>query len=237
MVKASHTLQNNIITFLPKVVGLVSAIPAKNFIPDWYKSQDGYNHFNHPTIKRCIPVFDAMTQGYIMVAQSDITVDSNNPGGLIVNTDNDFDNQLISQHDIYQYDKYPIPEGYHRHVLRIHPMFGVQTPEGYSSLFINPIHGGSKNMVALTGLIDTDSFIADGHLSFFVKENTIFKIKKGTPIIQVIPIKRDAWEAEELSVEESIQAIRNQDNAGIIIDGQHQSGAYKKLFHSTKSFK
>ena len=229
--------QAKAINFFPKADGLILPTAAKNSLPDWYKDQGSRNHFDHPTIKRCMPIFDAMSSGYFLVAQSDITVDSTNPGGLIISSDNDFDGVLFSQHDFYQYDKYPIPLGYHSHVLRIHPMWSVQTPKGYSSLFINPVHNGPKNINALTGLIDTDNFISDGHLSFFVAENTVFKIKKGTPIIQVVPIRRESWESVEMSVQDSTEAIKAQDSAGIIIDGEHQSGAYKKLFHVQKSFK
>jgi hypothetical protein len=116
-------------------------------------------------------------------------------------------------------------------------MWSVKTPEGYSSLFINPIHGGSRNLLAVSGLIDTDSFISDGHLSFFVKSNNIFKIKKGTPIIQVIPFKRESWDSIEVSVAEAKDEILKQDGMGIIVDKEHQLGGYKKIFHSTKSFK
>ena len=237
MGKVKAILQNKIIKFFPKADGLDKPIPARGLVPDWYKNQNSYDSYNHPTVKRCIPIFDAMTSGYYLVAQSDITVDSSNPGGLITTSSNTFNGQLFSQHDLSQYDSYPIPDGYHKHLLRIHPMWAVRTPEEYSSLFINPIHGGSKNILAVSGLIDTDSFIADGHLSFFVKENTTFKIKKGTPIIQVIPVKRDEWEAEEATLADSIEAIKKQDNSGILVDGVHQTGSYKKLFHSTKSFK
>jgi hypothetical protein len=116
-------------------------------------------------------------------------------------------------------------------------MWAVQTPKDYSALFINPIHGGSRNIMAMSALIDTDNFISNGHLSFFVKSDTVFKIKKGTPIVQVIPIKRESWESVEMSVEESAVSLDYQDKAGIMIDGIHQLGGYKKIFHVQKSFK
>jgi hypothetical protein len=182
-------MTNKTIKFFPKFDNLISPVPASSFLPDWYKSQPSYDDFGNPTIKRCLPIFDAMSFGYFLVSQSDITVDSTNPAGLIITSDNDFNGELFNQHDLQQYSKYPIPFGYHDHLLRIHPMWAVQTPKEYSALFINPVSNGSKNITAITGLIDTDNFISDGHLSFFVKEDTVFKIKKGTPIIQVLPIK------------------------------------------------
>ena len=228
---------NKTITFFPKFDNLLPPVPASSLLPEWYKNQSSYDDFGNPTIKRCLPIFDAMSFGYFLVSQSDITVDSTNPGGLVVTSDNDFNRELFSQHDLQQYDKYPIPSGYHSHVLRIHPMWSVQTPKDYSALFINPVNNGSKNVNAIAGLIDTDNFISDGHLSFFVKENTIFKIKKGTPLVQVLPIKRESWQSLEMSVHEYKDAKNAQDGAGIMVNGEHQLGGYKKIFHVQKSFK
>ena len=238
MIREGHTFMiNKIITFFPKFDNLLPPVPASSLLPEWYKNQSSYDDFGNPTIKRCLPIFDAMSFGYFLVSQSDITVDSTNPGGLVVTSDNDFNRELFSQHDLQQYDKYPIPSGYHSHVLRIHPMWSVQTPKDYSALFINPVNNGSKNVNAIAGLIDTDNFISDGHLSFFVKENTIFKIKKGTPLVQVLPIKRESWQSLEMSVQEYKDAKNAQDGAGIMVNGEHQLGGYKKIFHVQKSFK
>lgn len=225
------------IKFLPIVGNDSKPIPAKSRLPHWYKDQAGYNHFNHPTIKRCMPIFDAMSAGYLLLSPANITVDSTNPAGLFVESDDDFGGMLISQHDIHQYDKYPTPVGYHRHLLRIHPLWAVQTPSGYSALFTNPIHSNTENLIALSGIIDTDNFISDGHLSFYVKDNSIIKISKGYPLVQVIPIKREEWEAGFGTVDEATFTVEKQDANGIMIDGQHQIGGYKKFFHVPKTFK
>ena len=238
MIKENLLSQTNkSVNFFPKACSLLSPTLAKSTLPEWYKQQSSYDEFGHPTIKRCLPVFDAMSSGYFLLAQSNITVDSTNPAGLFVKSDNDFDGKLFNQHDLSQYDKYPVPLEYHKSLLRIDPMWAVQTPKDYSALFINPIHGGSRNIMAMSALIDTDNFISNGHLSFFVKSDTVFKIKKGTPIVQVIPIKRESWESVEMSVEESAVSLDYQDKAGIMIDGIHQLGGYKKIFHVQKSFK
>lgn len=238
MIKEGPTfMTNKTIAFFPKLDNLIPPLPASSLLPEWYKKQSSYDDFGNPTIKRCLPIFDAMSFGYFLVAQSDVTVDSTNSAGLLVTADNDFNGALFSQHDFHQYDKYPIPSGYHNNVLRIDPMWCVQTPKDYSALFINPVNNGPGNISAITGLIDTDNFISNGHLSFFVKENIIFEIKKGTPIIQVLPIKRENWESKEMSTEESFIALRSQDNTGIMVGGEHQLGGYKKMFHMQKSFK
>jgi hypothetical protein len=54
--------------------------PALRFVPEWYKGQSGAKDdnwgipqgFATSTVKRCMPVFDAMTAGYILSAPCDI---------------------------------------------------------------------------------------------------------------------------------------------------------------------
>ena len=58
--------------------------PAVKEVPEWYKNTPEYigkqvkkvsNDGNTPhTIKKCIPVFDAITAGYILYTQVDIQV-------------------------------------------------------------------------------------------------------------------------------------------------------------------
>jgi hypothetical protein len=57
--------------------------PASKFIPLWYKKTSSYvgseekkpeNGLTTATIKRCMPVFDAITAGYIITTYTDIYV-------------------------------------------------------------------------------------------------------------------------------------------------------------------
>jgi hypothetical protein len=228
--------KNNIITFLPKFENLLKPLPAKKLLPEWYKNQNSYTDIEEATIKKCMPIFDAMTFGYFLLSQSNITIDSTNKDKLSISTDNNFDNQIFKNHSFGQYSKYKIPLGYHSEIIRIHPMWCIKTPNGYSSLFLNPIHHESKDLIAIDGLIDTDNFISDGHLSFFVKSNSIFTIKKGTPLIQVIPFKRETWNMDEKTVEETKTIIKSENDLGLIKDGRHNLGAYKNIFHVKKMF-
>ena len=57
--------------------------PASAYIPDWYKNLESYmNGKKEPTgdgtsaatAKRCMPIFDAITSGYIIVSAADVHV-------------------------------------------------------------------------------------------------------------------------------------------------------------------
>jgi hypothetical protein len=228
--------KNNLITFLPKFDNLLKPLPAKKLLPEWYKNQSSYTNINEATIKKCIPIFDAMTSGYFLLSQSNITIDSTNKNKLSIHTDNNFDNQIFKHHSFDQYNQYKIPFGYHSEIIRVHPLWCIKTQKGYSSLFLNPIHHESKDLIAIDGLIDTDNFISDGYLSFFVKADSVFTIKKGTPLIQIIPFKREKWDMEEKTVEETKAIIKYENDLGLIKNKKHQLGAYKNIFHVKKTF-
>jgi hypothetical protein len=191
---------------------------------------------NQATIKKCMPIFDAMTSGYFLLSQSDIFIDSTDKDRLIISSSNTFNDTIFKQHKFEQYKEYSIPTGYHSEIMRVHPMWSIKTPKGYSSLFLNPIHAGSKNIIALDGLIDTDSFISDGWFSFFVKENSVFTIKMGTPLLQVIPFKRENWKTKEKNIKETKEIIKNENDLGLMKNGKHQLNSYKNIFRTKKSF-
>jgi hypothetical protein len=73
------------------------------------------------------------------------------------------------------------------------PFWSIQTEKGYSTLIMNPMHGESSPLTAIPGIVDTDGFISEGHFSFIVKSNFKGIIKQGTPLVQIIPFKRDSW--------------------------------------------
>jgi hypothetical protein len=51
----------------------------------------------------------------------------------------------------------------------------------------------------MSGFVDTDQYdMSPINFPFFLKEDFEGTIKNGTPIAQVIPIKRDSWSLEKL---------------------------------------
>ena len=120
--------------------------PAIKFIPEWYKKMESYipetvKPDSTPTIKKCIPVLDVMTAGYIIVSPFDIYV------------------SVIDGEIVYKYPgpaQYKMIEGHPRKQGYLHPNamehpfpkwinpWGIKTPKGYSTLFIPPT--GSKTV-------------------------------------------------------------------------------------------
>lgn len=218
--------------------------PASRYIPEWYKNQPAQapgksaiqNGTLASTIKKCMPVFDITTAGYMIAAPCDIYVDSRNPENLVFSIPDQlrpFRADLFSKHSPEQYSEYPIDKDrYHKDLLRIQPFWSIETPEGYSTIFANPFHRDSP-LFAFSAIIDTDNFISEGHLSFLVEKNFEGIIKQGTPLVQIIPFKRESWESETLTEEQSMPMLKKQRLSLRSVF----SNAYKNKFRSRKEYR
>lgn len=172
--------------------------PAVKNVPDWYKDTPEYTgnqgrkitddgNTSH-TIKKCMPVFDAITAGYILYTQVDIQV---------------------SQQDGFPYYNWPDQDAIKFHPVEqapLHPArneapypkwmnpYAIATPPGYSVLFTQPMHRESVFTI-LDGIVDTDNYNVPVNFPFVlndVKWEGI--IPAGTPMAQLIPFKRESWE-------------------------------------------
>lgn len=218
--------------------------PSARHIPEWYREQPGQVPGKSAleagviasTIKKCMPVFDITTAGYMIAAPCDIYLDSRDPDKLIYSIPEhirQFKGDLFSTHAAEQYSEYPIdPNRYHKDLLRIQPFWSIGTPEGYSTIFANPFHRNSP-LFAFSAIIDTDNFVSEGHLSFLVEKDFDGIIKQGTPIMQIIPFQREAWESEVLTEEQALPLLKKQ-RLGL---RSVFSNAYKNKFRSKKEYK
>jgi hypothetical protein len=74
----------------------------------------------------------------------------------------------------------------------------VKTPKGYSTLCIAPLNNRDIMFEAVSGVIHTDVFTTYMNIPFIWTGPPDFTgvIKKGTPLVQMIPFKRDSFEHE-----------------------------------------
>ena len=191
--------------------------PADRFVPDWYKNLESYisgekkpdgNGGTSATAKRCMPIFDAISGGYILTTYVDVWVKQvpQVPEATLVDENTDM-SQFPTQ-PFYEWPSFG-PLGFHpleqapqhpgkgAHKLSypkwINP-WAITTPPGYSTLFISPMHRESMFTI-LPGIVDTDQYKAAVNFPFVLNDwNFEGFIPAGTPIAQVIPFKRESWE-------------------------------------------
>jgi hypothetical protein len=217
--------------------------PASNFVPEWYKNLNSYlGDKKEPngegqakeTIKKCMPVFDAITAGYILVTPSDVWV-SLKPNTITNKLEPYFEwasFDLIDFHPVTQAPNHPNKNGHDVAYPKFMNPWSIKTPKGYSTFFTQPMHRESPFTI-LDGIVDTDVYTIAVNFPFVLNDiNFEGLIPAGTPMAQVIPFKRDKWELQ-LGTEKQIQ--ENEKNQSLLrtkfFDG------YKTHFRQKKEYK
>jgi len=180
--------------------------PAMECVPEWYKKMESYtNGEKKPagdgnttaTIKRCMPVFDVITHGYIISTYVDVWVSqkeqAQEDGTLKIMPWYEWPSfGPIAFHPIVQAPTHPSQNGA-PYPKWINP-WGIKTPPGYSVLITAPVH--RENIFSIMpGVVDTDTYTAPINFPM-VLTNVKFEglVPAGTPIAQVIPLQRESWQ-------------------------------------------
>lgn len=176
-------------------------VPAKSLLPEWYKKTTAHVHNNKhiyddgktsATVKKCIPVFDALTSGYLIRLVSDVEIGDSMSGKKFYRWPG---KEMISFHGPMQLGEFPLKEFYDEQVPKFHNPWGIKTPKGYSCLFINPMNRGESVLRIFEGVVDTDTYHQPVQLPFLLNDHSWSGvIPAGTPIAQVIPFKRESFD-------------------------------------------
>jgi hypothetical protein len=208
---------------IPQELGadeFINIKPSSEFIPEWYRlsstTMSGHTTSLNPkqpfsttsTYKKCSPFLDAITSGYTMYLSADIEVMKKPDGFPYVMWRTE--RPIITEHSAEQWDGVPVPSGYSPFVYKWHNQHGLKTEKDYSLLFTSPINRFDLPFLTLTGIVDTDLFNTAVHFPFFIKEDFVGIIEKGTPIAQIIPIKREPWEITALKYDPKDSYIKKE---------------------------
>lgn len=177
-------------------------VSSKKIVPDWYKNSRNRNseaYLNEigvstATYKHCSPFLDALTLGYMVVLTADVEIRSTD-NSLNVNTKSA--RTLITDHAPEQWDGLPPPKGYAKAILKWQQDIVLQTPNGYSCLFIQPMNRYDLPFLTISGVVDTDIYPIPTQFPFWVREDFNGVIEKGTPVCQILPFRRDEWKTKQ----------------------------------------
>ena len=218
-------------------------ISASKKIPDWYKNLESYTGGEKKpdgfgtttaTAKRCMPIFDSISAGYIITTHTDIFVSQ------------EFDAEIGENIPFYQWASFGAIEFHPKRQLPEHPngdghklmypkwtnSWGIKTPKGYSVLIVPPLHRDNE-IIILPGFVDTDKYHAPVNFPFVLKNPKMSGIiPAGTPIAQIIPVKRDSWDAKSGSDKDlkEIDTITNKIKS-LFFD------SYKRQYRQPKEYK
>jgi hypothetical protein len=170
----------------------------KSFLPKWYREAEttfiGDDGTEAPGLKKCAPYMDALLSGYTLVTPVDIFVSKNEDGSLKLGWNGPGEmSDFVSERPKNTGHTMPRPAGHHPNHLVWRGFWGIKTPRGWSILMTHPLNRFDLPFTTTSGIIDSDMFSASGNIPFFIREDFSGVIPAGTPIAQLIPIKRASW--------------------------------------------
>jgi hypothetical protein len=189
-------------------------VAAKTVLPDWFRklppvdAQQASATNNGLTVKRCMPFLDAMTTGWILPLAATVRLEIKD-GGSAVDAGWEFDRVMVSNHGAHQVagnPKEPAPP------CKFHNYWSIRTPPGWSCLFLPPLNRPAQPFECVAGIVDTDTYAAHIHFPFFATApDGLYIIEKGTPLVQVIPFRReDAALKAEIQAETGAEATERE---------------------------
>jgi hypothetical protein len=216
--------------------------PAAQALPEWWRSMTPYdvdydnpegkkliirNHNSNATFKKCTPMLDALTSGYIIPLWSDVLV-----------------RQVNGLPEITWRVSYPVfeahgsssrfveaPAGYNNSVFKYINPWIPRTPKGYSVLFTQPFGYKDSPFHAIPAVLDSDSPSIEIIPPVWVKKDFEGVVEKGTPMLQVIPFKRENWQSEfDFYTKEKLEVERDKNFAATIVNNYVKNHWSKKTY-------
>jgi hypothetical protein len=193
--------------------------PAFKNMPDWFKkipTTMGAKHRDHfgahgQTAKKCMPLVDAMSVGFIIPLFGDVNIRTNSDGSLIDASTNPY-GRVVEFHGKEQLGGKTSPT-YPGDAIKFVNRWFIKTAPGYSTLFIPPINHIEPRFTCLGGLVDTDkyprpiNFPAIWHLKDY---DDI--LPAGTPLVTCIPIRRSDMPRESIVRKMTDKELLDNDN-------------------------
>lgn len=235
------------ITFTPvyKEAEMFAPPPQKasDFLPEWYKSMPQHEPEHNGnklskfvpgtsrTLRGCNPFLDTLTGGYIFQAPCDVEF-SMIDGQLVPRWLTEY--SPVEYQSPYQAAGIPAISDYTDMVFKWVAGWMINTPKGYSTLFTHPFNRHDLPFRTFSGIVETDTYNVQTDFPFQILpqngEPNIL-IKKGTPICQAIPFKRDSWNSEIKKYDKE-QMAKNTFNLFSSIDRSYRNNFWiRKLFN------
>lgn len=217
-------------------VKLPPPLATKSVVPEWYKQAQrfigGSMQFAeggiNKDLKLCVPFMDAMVSGYVIELPCDLYI-KNQPTGAI-----DFfwheEPAPIEMRSKEMAKTLPRPAGHGESLYAWITNWAVITPPGYSMLFTHPLNRFDLPFITTSGIMDTDQYSNPGQIPFFLKDGFEGTIPAGTPIVQLIPIKRDSWQSDVVDYDEKFLESKAYQVARTLF------GGYRNLFWQKKNY-
>lgn len=207
-----------------------SPVPALKKAPDYFKAIKPQMSADPSsgTVKRCVPFLDALSAGFIIPLWADVFVTASQ-GTINIKFPESFPlPQSLGHHSSDQMPRHPLSSKPYGNLLLkwINPWI-VQTEPGVSCMFTAPLNHMETRFKVLDGVVDTDTYYNPVNFPFvWTGGDGEFVIPRGTPLVQVIPFRR-----EEFTLE--VGPVRPADQINVVAKlGTHLKDGYREEFWS-----
>jgi hypothetical protein len=165
--------------------------PAHKFIPEWYKKTELRPFEDTPldkSVRACMPFLEALNFGWIVPVPVDISI-THSTNSSKIKWDTEVFNAM-EKHDKPQVggDEFP----HDGEILKFNLPYMLRTPAGVSTLYMPPLNRVETRFRPFSGIVDTDKFVNSINIpALFLDDEFEGIIKAGTPLVQIIPFRRD----------------------------------------------
>ena len=232
------------VKFIPKNADVEVMVahprPSKLYIPTWFKNMPKElptvdNKGMDKTAKKCLPFIDSLTSGYTQELTCDVKIvykGKDEQGNDLLDYQWAGDQRPFSTRieDTNSRRVFPEFNGYYNVEFHWNSFWEPQTPAGYSTVYSHPANRLDLPFTTLTGIIDTDKWSITGPVPFLLRRGFEGLIPAGTPIYQMMFIKRESWESKPEEFNEKFQKKHTYAIRQIFGEG------YKKKYWSKKDF-
>lgn len=148
---------------------------------------------------QCPGMWDYANAGYIITAHADIHIKANKVGVIVQVVSNNLDNKTLqaAQFDFSIVEGMATIDNVKEHAAKIPLPWSVQAKSGYSAYVLPALMHSDylDKLFIYPGIVDFDNFHTINFVFSPIKECE-FVIYAGTPLLQVIPFKREKITAE-----------------------------------------
>jgi hypothetical protein len=193
---------------------------AVRFVPEWFKRLEREMAMNYPsglparTAKACLPMTDAFALGFVIPLPFDVR--------LVVPEDRlaiqlgwapDLPFAPLGHHHPGQLGA-PAPPFERTMPLKFMNPWRIKVPAGYSLLFTQPLSRPDLPFACFSGLVDCDRFDTTVNIPFaWTGPPGDHMLPAGTPIAQVVPIRREGLLRQSLARASTADELAEQDEA------------------------
>lgn len=182
--------------------------PTKSYIPNWYKKSDNFIGGQmkflegglNKDLKLCMPFLDSMMSGYTVELHCDLHVERQSDGSITFSWGETPAPIAMRNPDMAA--TLPRPAGHAKDMYAWVMPYGPYTPKGYSCLFTHPLNRFDLPFTTVSGISETDNYPMPGEVPFFFKAGFEGILPAGTPILQIIPFKRENWTSSQMPFDE-----------------------------------